>query len=500
MRKKLMKVGFFRLGSAVLVSAMMLTSCSKGFDNDETFSSKVTNSQLASPVLSKANFTTLVNSDGSESIKVAWDAVMGAGGYYYRVDNMDSGEPVLLDEGETDKSLFLFPKAEDTKYLVTVKTLGNAKLNNTEAQEATVFAYSTMIEAQTIPAGENIVNFVKSHMVDTEDEQAFELVGGASYTIDDEVDFGRHKVTFRGNKLDYPIVTLKGQGCIRTAAGLKVKWIKFDCTEQESKGVFECSSVAYPELETNKAGWPDKAYYLPDPIIFQDCWFKNVKMCLFFSGARAWALEDVRIDNCIVQLNNDGTKFGDAAVIGTYSGTAYYRDDSQTWSSAIRNVTIKNSTIYNLKDNSKDRMIRFQSNQLGRVFDSQYGGATLTNNTIIKVMSDKEFANNTPNRVEYSITFNGNICYDCWRLQKFIQGNNPLTLDITKNTIWGLKNSVDGTDKTRCATEENAFGYTSVEELNAALKELDLTKPNGGVNFKASGAISSTIGDPRWLE
>lgn len=88
MRKKLMKVGFFGLGSAVLVSAMMLTSCSKGFDNDETFSSKVTNSQLASPVLSKANFTTLVNSDGSESIKVTWDAVMGAGGYYYRERNI----------------------------------------------------------------------------------------------------------------------------------------------------------------------------------------------------------------------------------------------------------------------------------------------------------------------------------------------------------------------------------------------------------------------------
>ena len=79
------------------------------------------------------------------------------------------------------------------------------------------------------------------------------------------------------------------------------------------------------------------------------------------------------------------------------------------------------------------------------------------------------------------------------------EGNNVLIVDITTNTIWGLKNSVDATDKTRCATEENAFGYTTVDELNASLKELDLTKENGGVNFKASAPISSTIGDPRWF-
>ena len=30
-------------------------------------------------------------------------------------------------------------------------------------------------------------------------------------------------------------------------------------------------------------------------------------------------------------------------------------------------------------------------------------------------------------------------------------------------------------------------------------KAMDLTQPNGGVNFTATGTISSTIGDPRWL-
>ena len=116
-------------------------------------------------------------------------------------------------------------------------------------------------------------------------------------------------------------------------------------------------------------------------------------------------------------------------------------------------------------------------------------------------MSDKEFGNNTPNAASYTITFNNNICYDTWRLQKFIQGNNTLNVNIATNTVWGIKNKVDDTDKTRCATEEDAFGCNdNADKLNSMLKPLDLNAPNGGVNFKANGPISSTIGDPRWLQ
>lgn len=496
----MMKVGFLGLGGIILATALMLTSCQKGFDNDETFSSTVRDSQLASPSLSKANFATLVNSDGSESVKVTWDAVMGAGGYYYRVDNMDSGEPELLIEGSTDKSLFLFPKAEDTKYRVTVKTLGNTKLNNAEAKEATVYAYSTMIEAQTIPAGENIVNFVKTHIIETDDEQAFELVGGASYTIDEEIDFGRHKVTFRGNKVNKPIVTFGYDGVIRTGAGLKIKWIKFDCTEQNSKGVVECTNDPSDDLMGGKFGYADKGYYLQDPIIFDDCWFKNVKACLFFTGSYPWGIEDIRVTNCIVQLDNNGTKYGDAAILCAINNSAVYPKggSAHTWYGSIRNITIKESTLYNLANNSKNRVIRFQNKDLSKMFASATGSATLTNNTFIKTMSDKEFGNNTPNANTYTITFNGNVLYICARLAKFIQSNCILNFSIDKNTSYTLPDKTG--DGARNAAD---FNYCTEEDPGfneADLKELDLNAPNGGINLKAKGAISSTIGDPRWLQ
>ena len=489
------KVAILCLGGCMALATM--SSCSKGFDDDETFTSKVTGTQLASPELTKANFTTVVNADGSESIQVKWDVVEGAGGYSYKVDNVDGETPVpVVEETTTDKCFFLFPKAEDTKYQITVKALGNTKLNNADAANATVFAYSTMIEAQVIPAGENIVAFVKANIKDTEDEQAFELAAGANYEINEELDFGQHKVTFRGNKLNHPIVKFGVDGVIRTGAGLKIKWINFDCTEQDSKGVVELTN---DPTDAQKAE-SDKAYHLVDPVIMEDCWFKNVKACLFFTGSYPWAVEDVRVVNCIVQLDNDGSKYGDAAIICAINNKAVYPKGGtdHTWYGAVRNITIKESTLYNIKDNSKNRTIRFQNKDLGKIFSTATGSCTLTNNTFVKTMSDKEFGNNTPNANTYTITLNGNVFDTCARLAKFIQSNCILNYDVTKNTAFTPADKTG--DGARFA---NDFNYCTEEDPGfdtANLKELDLTKPNGGVNFKATGTISSTIGDPRWLQ
>lgn len=480
--------------ASFVVALIGLSSCAEGFDNNEVWGSDVTNVQLESPTLSDANFSTVVNSDGSESVKVQWDVVKGAGGYECVAVIVDDPEnPDTIYKAVNDRNQFLFDKKEDTRYEVSVKTLGNDKNNNTEADEATVFAYSTLVPGQVIPAGEDIAKFVAEKMLDVDTEQAFELEAGATYTLNKEVDFGMKQVTFRGDKVNRPTVIMDTDGALMTAGGLKVKFINFDCTTSTQKGMIQCSSTQYPELKSDNFAdaLPGKAYILKNPIIIQECMFKNVPMGLFYTGVNAWAVEDVRIMDCIVQLDNDGTKFGDAAVIGTYSSTSYYEGGSQ-WNGAVRNITIKNSTIYNIKSNSKNRMIRFLSNQMGRIYTTQNGSATIENCTFSKTFDDKEFANNTPNRSEYVITFNNNICYDVFRLQKFMQGNNTLNVNVTSNTIWGIKNAVDGTDKTRCATEEDPLFEGD------PLQALDLTKENGGVNFKAHGAISSGIGDPRW--
>ena len=191
----------------------------------------------------------------------------------------------------------------------------------------------------------------------------------------------------------------------------------------------------------------------------------------------------------------NGKKNSNGAIICGYSNGFKSPSGGSFWYGGIKNIMIKNSTIYNtVAGNGKNRMFRFNNKDLDRVFPTVDGSCNMTDNTFIRVYDKKEFANNTPNRKEYVITYDNNIFYDCYRLQKFIQGNCTLEYHQDKNTVWGIANAVDGTDKGKLATEEDP-GFVNSDDTK---KELDFTQPNYGINFAASGSISSTIGDPRW--
>ncbi len=493
-----------RVGALIAFASLFLYSCAEDGFTEETFTSDVWNSQLESPKLDSACFATKVASDGSDQVQVSWKVVHGAGGYEYEVQNVDDpNNPVKLLKDTVDGTSFLFAKSEDTNYKVSVRSLGNAAYNNTAATTATDYTYSTLVSAQIIPVGTEISAFIKEHLLDVTTEQAFELEAGGEYALDGDIDFADKKVTFRGNKITRPIVTFGANGVIRTSAGLKIKFINFDCTAQTNKGgVVELSSTPPSSvtgeslgIKNGKDGAVQKCYYLLDPIIFQDCAFKNVTCCLFTVGQCSWGVSDVRVNDCIVQLNNNGTAWSNGSIISGFSHSGTYEGTSGVyWYGGIKDITVKNSTLYNIVSNGSNRFVRFNNNTLDRVFSTADGSATITNCTLYKVFDNKEFANNTPNQAKYVITFKNNICYDVFRLQKFIQGNcNTTGVDMKTNTIWGIVNPVDATDKSKWATEENA-AFSGV--VNQAL---DFTKSDFGIDFKATGAISSTIGDPRWL-
>ncbi len=199
--KKMTLKKFF---GGICCAAMMVfaVSCAQGVD-DETWTAGVSGVQLESPAADSfvVNFVTDVS--GVEQVKLTWPVVMGAGGYQCNVAIVDDpANPVEIYNDVVDGTSFMFPKAEDTKYLVSVLALGNKNYNNTDAAAPTNFDFSTLVPAQKIPNGADIAAFVAENLLDQDEEQAFELEAGGYYELNSVLDFGRKAVTFRGDKVN----------------------------------------------------------------------------------------------------------------------------------------------------------------------------------------------------------------------------------------------------------------------------------------------------------
>ena len=266
-------------GMLALAGLLSFASCADGIE-DESFDAGVRNAQLSSPTIDKDCFSTITNSDGSESVKLAWEVVMGAGGYHCVVDIVDDpANPVNVVDSILDRPSIVFSKIEDTNYSISVTTLANEKLNNKAATEATSYAYSTLVPATTIPNGSDIAEFINANFTPSDSEQAFELEAGGSYTMSSTVDFDLSLMTVRGNKINWPTVTLTGNAGFITQAGLKIKFIKFDCTELTSTGFLTLSSEPSESISTESLGFKadganQNGYVVMDPVIISDCYFK----------------------------------------------------------------------------------------------------------------------------------------------------------------------------------------------------------------------------------
>lgn len=127
------------------------------------------------------------------------------------------------------------------------------------------------------------------------------------------------------------------------------------------------------------------------------------------------------------------------------------------------------------------------------MFPVKAGSFTIENSTLSMVMTGKDFANNMPQHDEYVIRMANSIFYDTYRLQKINKGGCVLDFDKSTNAIRGITNPVDNTDKEKYATVVDDLGFVGPFD-----QALDFDKPNYGINFKATGSVSSTIGDPRW--
>lgn len=477
------------LSSAFICAMTVLSSCANGFDSDETFTSLVTNSTLQSPELTSENISVKTDAVGNELIQVSWKHVSGASGYHCIINNVDDPtNPTVIYEGDVDGTSISFTKEADTSYEISVRTLGNTKYGNTDASDASVVSYTTMDPATSVPSGVDLVTYFKENLKQTSDEQIFELASGANYTLSQELDFGDKKVQLRGNKVRHSQITLTGNGVITTSTRLTLKFLNIDATAADQIGVIQCSTEPAASC-TNplNVGYKDRAYALAEDITLKSCYFRGVQGCLFYIGQNSWAVKGFNMDNCLVQLNNDGTRYNNGAVICTFSKENLYNGKSSTFS-AIRNIDIKNCTFWNIQQNSKNMFIRLRTNVFSNIFDTAEGSCSIQNCTFSKTMTGGSgtvyFARFTPNDALYPVTFKNNVIYDCYRVSSLFQARN--TLDVSDNYAQNVTTATYSNDSTYLT-----IGKVGISEVNNAL---DFSQTNGGVSFKAS----VPGGDPRW--
>lgn len=496
-----------KLSAGILGSVLLLftAACTDGVE-DESWSPATHNAQLASPQIDKSCFSSVTMADGSENVKFTWPLVEGAGGYKVNVGLVSAGsvEPIVTDSIVDGLSL-LFPKYEDSNYEVSVQTLANDKLNNAGASEATTFAYSTMIEAVAVPVGSDVADFINGYIAANEPsllaayaddpsnyELAFELEAGKQYTLDSPVDFKTLPVTLRsGDKSNHAIVTVGPDGYMTIQGGLRVKFIAFDCTEMKAKGLLMLGDVV-DALSTEALGYKalggsQDCWVIEKQVMYKNCEVKNLKNAVIYGNDKGWALNDFRIDGCLIQLCNDGsTSIIDLCASGTNT------------KGGIKDLTVKNTSLVNLLDNEKAYFIRLanaSNAQAQKIWGpGNRNSCTLQNVTMVKCMSNKNFSDRYINSASVcDVVFKGCIFYDTWRIQKLI-GNNQHSIKPEDNTIWGITNPVDATDAAKFATEEDP------QFEGAVLQELDLTKPNGGLNLRPTSSLAGgrQYGDPRW--
>lgn len=491
-------------GLLTIMTVSIFCSCADGYKDDATFESDVRNTQLLSPEIDKSCFSTVTTASGTEQVKMTWPLIKGAGGYLVNVSLMNGDNAVaVVKDSIVDGLSVLFDKAEDSKYQVSVKTLGNTKLNNTDAAQATAYEYSTMIEGISVPEGQDIAAFVNSYIAEHESEMqaamaeapssyetAFELTAGKQYTMNDSVDFKLFPVTFRSSdKYNPATVTVGENGYITTQAGVKIKFINFDCTNMKQKGLLTLGGTPDESLSTEALGLKalgatQNAFVITRPVLFQECMVKNLAYGMLYGNKANWALTDFRIQDCLVQLVNETND----PVINLYGAST----------GGVKDMTFKNTSFVNLKDNAVTGayFLRLSnaSNAVPRKIwgTGSVGTVKILNCTYVKCMTGTNFANNYVSNADVTFTMKGNVFYDTWRIQKFL-GNCTKDVTATDNTIWGITNPVDNTDKEKYATEEDP-GFT------APTSAIDLTKKNGGYNLKPTGAVAvaGQFGDPRW--
>ena len=308
------------------------------------------------------------------------------------------------------------------------------------------------------------------------------------YVLDSNVDLGLQKAVIWGCGAK---VTVKGEGQLSTQTYLQVRSVNFLCAEA-TKAIIALSATPDESLKINDEtsaikfeGANQKVYWIDNQVSVILCNFVDLGQSLIYANKQPYALANLKIDQCVVQLR--GSKI-DPVInwVGSNPG-------------AIKNIVLSNNTIYNVsQDNTSSWMIRYgnaSNAQPQKVWGTDaFSRFQMYNNTIC--FPGKALANNFPNKNNVYLTWKKNIFINTPYLQK-TASNAVREFTNADNVLYATEGfTIDNTDKEKYGTVEDLAIVPPTESLN--IDNIFTLKNVFAPKFETI-ATNSQYGDPRWV-
>lgn len=308
------------------------------------------------------------------------------------------------------------------------------------------------------------------------------------YVLDTNVDLGLQKAVIWGCGAK---VTVKGEGQLSTQTYLQVRSVNFLCAEA-TKAIIALSATPDESLKINDEtsaikfeGANQKVYWIDNQVSVILCNFVDLGQSLIYANKQPYALANLKIDQCVVQLRGSSI---DPVINWVGSNTG-----------AIKNIVLSNNTIYNVsQDNTASWMIRFgnaSNAQPQKVWGTDaFSRFQMYNNTIC--FPGKAFANNFPNKNNVYLTWKKNIFINTPYLQK-VANNAVREFTNADNVLYATEGfTIDNTDKEKYGTVEDLAIVPPTESLN--IDNIFTLKNVFAPKFETI-ATNSQYGDPRWV-
>lgn len=497
---------------------LLLASCAQGYESPNGFDVGVNNQQLKTPYADSIRF--VVSSDG-KTATITWPLIYGAKGYEATFVNIDNPDSIYVIDNFSntmvDGTKMKVSVAEDSKYRLTLRVLGDPKRGNTDDPDSIVANFSTLVPSVlTIPNNHDIYTYLRDslHIRDSlfgvhPTEVAIDLEPNGNYTMSDQFDFGGQKLTFRGDKIKRPTINMIGNGGFKTYSGLIVKFINFDFNGKDLSGnpaISTCPSLismSNTNLPTSilsqNLGYIDKNGALikninivVDPIYIANCWFKDMPNSMLYDNGVDCAYWNFTITDCIVQLKNTG--------ISPFVNL-------QTKGRAVKNIIIQNSTLYNTVDCGAYFMRYANSSnsnpqKIFGVANSTMSSTSITfsQTTFSKTYNKGQFANNF-NGTGLTVNVDHCIFYDCYQVARRafdLSGSSK----SYKFNFWYAVTNPDVSEAARKDNSGAPFASVYAPQFKGDVTQsLNLSMPNGGVDFTPGeyAIVSNSGGDLRWI-